>query len=166
MADPTGIAGAWLERVSRYGSRALERITQARVDIEAGNYDSRRFFRDALAWSDDTLYLWAPLALRSAVPAAVIVLKNDMTQGAMQEALEVDAPDAGGPVATNIRQLDGGRIIDAATEVRVGWEADERGKLTFALVGLNSPLQNGYYVGAVFVGQRLVANTHVRVVDP
>jgi hypothetical protein len=166
MPDPTGMTGAWLDRLARYGQETLTRITNARLDIETGKYDFSRLCQDTLAWSDDLLDLWSPISAGSALPAAVLVIKNDQKQGAMQAPLSVDPPRHGDPVATNIKQLDGKAVFTAAKQIDVDWHDDRRGKLSVGLKNLVPPLANGYYLGAVFVGQALVANIHVRVIDP
>jgi hypothetical protein len=164
MAGSSGMAGAWLDRLAKYNEKSLERITKARVDIEQGNYDSKRLFKDVAEWSGDTIDLWMPLAGSSNVPAAVIVVKDDQDQASMQRPLTVIPPDKGDPAATNLS--DGAGRVIATKNIDVHWDNGQRGSLAFGLMDLKkAPPSIGYYTGAVFAGNELIATLHVRVIS-
>lgn len=166
MSSATGFMGAWLERVSRFANRGLTRLTSARDEINAGTYDTSKLLRDVLAASDDVVEFWtAPVVTGGAVPSAFIVMKSDQSQAALATPLSVVAPQTGDPQVTVLRQLDGDKTI-GANKVTASWHDGDRGKLKIDLQGVPTPVATGYYLGAVFVDQTLLATVHVNVVAP
>jgi hypothetical protein len=162
MAGATGLAGAWLERLAKYNEESFARIARARVDIEKGNYNSERFFNDLADWSEDTVDLWMPLAGSGTVAAAVVTMKHGQRTADMLVPLQVVAPETGDPQSTALGG-NNGHVI-AARHVKARWSEGKRGVLALGLVDLeDAPPLVGYYTGAVFVGNELIASVHVRV---